>query len=143
MRFSHPLGGVPWVTMVPSADDGSAPPGRWPRQVYEVGDEPDPRFTFANERTFLAWIRTALALVAAGVALEALEIPEQRALRLALVLTLALLGAGSSVVAFIRWARAERALRESRPLPAPALAPILALGLGVAALVIAVALIAS
>jgi hypothetical protein len=35
-----------------------------------AGDEqePDYRFTFANERTFLAWIRTALALIAGGVA---------------------------------------------------------------------------
>jgi putative membrane protein len=31
------------------------------------GTEPDPRFTFANERTFLAWSRTALALVVAGL----------------------------------------------------------------------------
>ena len=31
------------------------------------GTEPDARFTFANERTFLAWSRTALALVVAGL----------------------------------------------------------------------------
>ena len=30
--------------------------------------EPDIRFTLANERTFLAWVRTAIGLVAAGVA---------------------------------------------------------------------------
>jgi hypothetical protein len=30
--------------------------------------KPDPRLTFANERTFLAWNRTALALVAGGLA---------------------------------------------------------------------------
>jgi putative membrane protein len=35
------------------------------------GEEPDPRFTLANERTFLAWIRTALAFIAGGIALEA------------------------------------------------------------------------
>ncbi len=39
---------------------------RWPRSVYGVGTEPDPRFTFANERTFLAWIRTALAMMGFG-----------------------------------------------------------------------------
>ena len=46
---------------------------RFPRQVYGHGEDPDPRFSLANERTFLAWIRTTLALLAAGVALEAVE----------------------------------------------------------------------
>ena len=48
---------------------------RFPRRVYGTGTEPDPRFTLANERTFLAWIRTSLALIAGGVALEAFELP--------------------------------------------------------------------
>ncbi len=30
--------------------------------------EPDVRFTYANERTYLAWNRTALALIATGAA---------------------------------------------------------------------------
>jgi uncharacterized membrane protein YidH (DUF202 family) len=34
-------------------------PRRWGGSLDE-GDEPDPRFSFANERTFLAWNRTAL-----------------------------------------------------------------------------------
>ena len=51
--------------------DRLRPERRWPRQVYAVGNEPDPRFTFANERTFLAWIRTALGFLAAGVAIAA------------------------------------------------------------------------
>lgn len=38
----------------------------------EPGTEPDYRFTLANERTFLAWIRTALALIAGGVAVAQL-----------------------------------------------------------------------
>ena len=45
---------------------------RWAQRLRSTGSEPDPRITFANERTFLAWIRTSLALIAAGVALEAL-----------------------------------------------------------------------
>jgi putative membrane protein len=40
---------------------------RKPASVYGQDDEPDPRFSLANERTALAWMRTALALVAAGV----------------------------------------------------------------------------
>ena len=45
---------------------------RWPRRVYDHGEDPDPRFSFANERTFLAWIRTGLGFLAAGVAVAAL-----------------------------------------------------------------------
>ena len=41
--------------------------GRFPRWVYGEGSEPDPRATLANERTFLAWIRTAIPLTAGGV----------------------------------------------------------------------------
>jgi uncharacterized membrane protein YidH (DUF202 family) len=37
-------------------------------QPHEVGQHPDYRFTLANERIFLAWIRTSLALVAGGIA---------------------------------------------------------------------------
>ncbi|HET8988949.1 MAG TPA: DUF202 domain-containing protein, partial [Humibacillus sp.] len=48
---------------------------RFPRSVYEHGEDPDPRFSLANERTFLAWVRTSLAFVAAGLAVEALELP--------------------------------------------------------------------
>ena len=33
-----------------------------------TGEEPDPRFSLANERTFLAWIRTSIALIAGGLA---------------------------------------------------------------------------
>ena len=50
-------------------------PSRFPRWVYGVGTEPDARFSLANERTFLAWVRTSLAFSAAGVALEALSLP--------------------------------------------------------------------
>ena len=43
---------------------------RRPRRVYVSGTDPDPRFSLANERTFLAWVRTALALVAGAVAVQ-------------------------------------------------------------------------
>ena len=48
----------------------SEPDGRSPlaRRLLPDGEEPDPRFTLANERTFLAWMRTALAFVAGGKA---------------------------------------------------------------------------
>ncbi|MFR9729554.1 YidH family protein [Saccharopolyspora sp. MS10] len=115
--------------------DNDAPPGRrWPRRIYGVGEEPDPRFTLANERTFLAWIRTALALMAAGVGVEALNAASTTGpdpLRTSLAVLLVLAGVACSVAAFGRWMTMERALRKKAPLPPPALAPVLGVGLGV------------
>jgi len=90
---------------------------RFPRSVYDQGDEPDARFSLANERTFLAWIRTCLALLAAGVALEALTVPVSPGLRLAASAIFVLLGLYSAVQAWIGWARTERSLRLGRALP--------------------------
>ncbi|RKT85536.1 putative membrane protein [Saccharopolyspora antimicrobica] len=106
---------------------------RWPKRLYEQGDEPDPRFTLANERTFLAWIRTALALMAGGVGIEALNAVtgHPNPLRTALAVALLLAGVLCSATAFTRWMTTERALRQGRPLPAPRLAPALGYGLGV------------
>ena len=70
---------------------------RFPRSVHGVGEEPDPRASLANERTFLAWVRTALALAAGGVALEALDLPVAGGLRLAAALLLVALGTGTPV----------------------------------------------
>jgi putative membrane protein len=90
---------------------------RLPGWVYDVGTEPDPRFTLANERTFLAWIRTALALIAAGVALEALNLPIQPALRRTAALILLFLGVIVPLLSWVSWGAAERALRRQAPLP--------------------------
>lgn len=92
---------------------------RFPRSVYARGSEPDPRFSLANERTFLAWVRTSLALLAAGVALEALQVPISPGFRLASAIVFVLLGVLAAIQAWIGWARTEKALRENRPLPAP------------------------
>lgn len=87
----------------------------WPRSVYGVGEEPDPRFTLANERTFLAWLRTALALMAGGVGVEALA--RDTVYRDILSVGLLACGVLSAVVALLRWARVERAMRTKRALP--------------------------
>jgi putative membrane protein len=99
---------------------------RHPRWVYEAGDEPDPRFSLANERTFLAWVRTALAMLAGGVALHALNL-------------LVVLGGLVTVLAMVRWARVERAMRTRSPLPAFSLGYLLtgAVVLGAAMLAVA------
>ncbi|MFC5908106.1 YidH family protein [Streptacidiphilus monticola] len=83
--------------------------------VYGEGEEPDPRFTLANERTFLAWQRTALALMAAGVGIKALT--AHTAERDVVAVVLVLLGLGCAITALLRWGATERAMRTGRPLP--------------------------
>ncbi len=80
--------------------------------------EPDYRFTLANERTFLAWQRTALGLLAAAVAViqfvPSLSVPGARH---ALGLLLGALSVATSTVGIRRWGQAERAMRRGEPLP--------------------------
>jgi putative membrane protein len=114
---------------------------RFPRGVYSRGSEPDGRFSLANERTFLAWVRTALALLAAGVALEALDLPVEPRLRLAASVVLLVLGILAPAQAWFGWARTERALRERRPLPPPALGGPLAVGVALAGVLVLIGLL--
>lgn len=102
-----------------------AVPRRFPAAMFRLGSEPDARFTLANERTFLAWVRTALALIAAGVALELLGLDLHAGLRLAA--SLVLIGAGtiSPALAWWGWMRTERALRTEHPLPASPLGVVI------------------
>ncbi|GAA3465034.1 YidH family protein [Saccharothrix longispora] len=112
---------------------------RFPAWVYRDGAEPDPRFSLANERTFLAWVRTALALIAGGVALDALALPLHPGPRLAASLLLLVLGFGAALHAWLGWARTERAMRRGEPLPSPGPAVPLAIGVAVVAVLVAVA----
>ena len=83
------------------------------------GTEPDPRFTFANERTFLAWSRTALALVVAGLGVVQLlpPFPGVPWGRHVLGVPLIVFGAVVAVVAYGEWVKSQRALRRGEPLP--------------------------
>ena len=94
--------------------------------------EPDYRFTFANERTFLAWQRTALGLLAAAVAVVQLvpELPIPGA-RQALGLLLAVLATLTTAMGLLRWAQADRAIRSGGPLPRHPTPAYLAVGLTV------------
>lgn len=112
------------------------------RTVFPDGDEPDPRFTLANERTFLAWTRTALAFLAGGIALEAFELPGiEPGVRRGVAVLVILIAMAIAAGAAVRWVRIERALRHSRPLPAPAIVPVLCIGVFVASIVVAVSLL--
>jgi putative membrane protein len=87
------------------------------KPLHEEGEAPDPRFTFANERTFLAWNRTALALIGGGLAAGQLLHFESTALRLVVSLTPILLGGALALASYRRWEENERALRLREPLP--------------------------
>jgi putative membrane protein len=113
--------------------------GRWPRYVYGSGDEPDYRYSLANERTMLAWLRTGLALLAAGVAVDTIDLSMPawaQGLLAGLLIVLAVVCAGG---AWLGWARNQRAIRRREPLPAPYLGLVVGLGVVVAAVVALVA----
>src|ERR1044072_6225773 len=93
---------------------------RRPRWVYGVGEEPDHRFSLANERTFLAWIRTSLGLIGGGVAGEAFVVASSDTSGVP-ASELDGLGGLCGAAASLRWARIERALRKRGPLPAAGL----------------------
>lgn len=121
--------------------DGVTTDRRFPRRVFGHGDEPDPRLTLANERTFLAWIRTALALLAAGIALEALTLPIVPAYGTSASIVLLVLGTLAPAQAWVGWMRVERAMRLGRSLPSPTLAGPLGLGVAVAGVLLLLGLV--
>lgn len=106
------------------------------------GEDPDYRFSLANERTFLAWIRTALALLAAAVALVQLVPPfGVQGARTGIGVLLAVLGLLVAVLAYARWARNERAMRTGAPLPHTPLLRVLSGALALIAVVVVVLII--
>jgi putative membrane protein len=127
----------------------------WPRRLAALlprtvtqdtgGTEPDPRFTFANERTFLAWSRTALALVVAGLGIVQLLPPFPRvpAGRHLLGIPLIVLGAVLAVAAYVEWVHSQRALRRGEPLPRSILPWILAATITAIAVIAAVVVLIS
>lgn len=105
---------------------------------------PDYRFSLANERTFLAWVRTSLGLLAGGVAVTSLlpEPYEHPLVRVVLGGLLLVLACVVPLLAYHRWSRTEHALRTQRSLPSPALLRLVAGALAlVGLLVIAILLV--
>lgn len=102
-------------------------------------DHPDYRFTLANERTLLAWLRTALALVAGGVAVAtyAPDLGIQGGSG-AVALGLVLMGLGTAVGGHRRWRANEDAMREDRPLPGGAGLAVLTTAVAVVVVVVGV-----
>jgi len=118
---------------------GREPQRRRPASVYRQGTEPDPRFSMANERTALAWVRTALALVAGGVGLTSVaRLVGLTRLVDAVAAVMCLVGGWLAISAVLGWRRKELALRTGRPLPAPVALPWLAAAIVIGALALAV-----
>src|SRR4051794_41962296 len=86
-------------------------------EVRDVGEEPDVRFTLANERTYLAWIRTSLALIGGGLAAGQLLEFQSELARLAVALPPIVLGAVLALTSYPRWGGNQRAPRPREPLP--------------------------
>jgi putative membrane protein len=104
-----------------------------------TAEEPDYRFTLANERTFLAWIRTALGLVAAGVAVRQLiprsAVPGARTTLALACIALAIVLAGAS---YPRWRQVQLAIGRGEPIPRSPVLPLVAGGVMVIAALAAV-----
>ena len=109
------------------------------------GTEPDPRFTFANERTFLAWSRTALALVVAGLGVVQLlpPFPGVPWGRYVLGVPLIVFGAVVAVTAYGEWVRSQRALRLGQPLPRSVMPRLLTVVITAIAVIAAVVVLVS
>ena len=83
---------------------------------------PDTQAELANERTYLAWLRTGLALVAVGVGAERV-LPAEGIIwaRQLIGVSLILAGVLTAGLARWHWRRIDRAMRAGRPIPQPIL----------------------
>jgi putative membrane protein len=101
-----------------------------------VSEEPDVRFTLANERTLLAYQRTAIGLIGAAVAVA--HFLEDDVLALVFAGLLLLTGAATAIGGYQRYRAADKAIREGRPLGSSTAAVLLSLGLFAGVVVAAV-----
>ena len=116
-----------------------------PAGPADQGTEPDPRYTFANERTFLAWSRTALALVVAGLGVVQLlpPFPGVPWGRHVLGVPLIVFGAVVAVTAYLEWVRDQRAMRLRQPLPQSVMPKLLAVVVAAMAVISGVVVLVS
>ncbi|MCJ1679663.1 DUF202 domain-containing protein [Streptomyces sp. APSN-46.1] len=112
-----------------------------PQRLRNEGETPDYRFSLANERTFLAWIRTALALVGGGFAVDQF-LPDLRwGVRVGMAFALLAVGAACALRAVNHWVRCEQAMRRGEDLPLSRFPVVLSLGVGLVAVVMVAAVL--
>jgi putative membrane protein len=133
------------VQVTDSQPAGSGGGGTEPDGTAPAGTEPDPRFTFANERTFLAWSRTALALVVAGLGVVQLlpPFPGVPWGRHVLGVPLIVFGAVVALAAHREWRISQRALRLGLPLSRSVMPRLLAVVIATMAVISAAVVLAS
>ena len=127
-----------------AATPGGHDPGRGGDEP-PAESEPDARFTFANERTFLAWTRTALAFMIAGLGVVQLlpPFPGVPWGRHVLGVPLIVIGGVIAVVSYGQWTRSQQALRRGEPMPKSVLPRVLAAAITIMAIVAAVVVLVS
>lgn len=112
-----------------------------PARIRDEGDTPDYRFSLANERTFLAWLRTALALIGGGFAVDQF-LPDLRwGVRVGLAVALLAAGAMCALRAVNHWVRCERAMRRGEDLPVSRFPTVLGLAVGLVAVAMVVVVV--
>ncbi|MFI6139832.1 YidH family protein [Streptomyces griseus] len=112
-----------------------------PQRIRDVGDTPDYRFSLANERTFLAWIRTALALIGGGFAVDQFLPELVWGVRAGLALGLLAAGVLCALRAVNHWVRCERAMRRGEDLPVSRFPTLLSLVVAVVAVAMVVVVV--
>jgi putative membrane protein len=111
--------------------EGQSDPG-----THDRDQDPDVRFSYANERTFLAWIRTSLGLVTAGLAITELLPPfSLEGGRKLIGLPLIALGVVVALLSFRHWQGNERAMRARRALPKSVLPQVSAVVVSIVAVI--------
>lgn len=116
------------------SDKTELPGPRWARRLLSVGVDPDPRFSLANERTFLAWIRTSLGMIALGVGIATfVSTNASRGFSMLVAAILVVLGGILGTLSWFRWLNVERSMRLGRGIPPSRTAIYLAMAISVLA----------
>jgi putative membrane protein len=123
------------MTTIPDESTPHEPRARWARRLLSTGSDPDPRFSLANERTFLAWIRTSLGMIALGVGIATfVSTQASRGFSMLVAAGLVVLGGAISTMSWFRWLRVEQAMRLGHGIPPARTGLYLAVGVLVLAL---------